>query len=128
MSCARVEQLEAKLAKVSLQVHDHTLDLAHLGTRISGLAHAHDATLVAVRASTEASQRLSQSWERMDGRLNELLTDYSRHKLDSEREKRTWPRLALWIWGASLTAGISLGVIVLQNWRAFVQFLHDRTN
>lgn len=119
----RLEKVEALAAKTALTVHGHALDIQHLGSRVNGLAHAHDATLVAVRASTDASTRLSQTLERVDSRLDCLMTDYSAHKVDAERDKRTWPRLAIWLWTASLTAGVSLFLWVASNWRFIIDFI-----
>jgi hypothetical protein len=112
----RLSAVELLAAKTAREVSVHTAQIGSIDDRVDGLAHAHEATLIAVRASTDASGRLSSTLERVGGRLDDLLTDYGRHVVDNEKEKRRWPTVAIWLWGSSLAAGASTLLWIWSNW------------
>jgi hypothetical protein len=116
----RLRRLEELAAKTAVTVHGHTVTLLELGERIKGLAHAHDATLIAVRASTDASTRLSNTLERVDEKMDELIGDFVSHKIAGEKEQRSLPRLALRLWGASILFAASALLWIATNWQWFV--------
>jgi hypothetical protein len=119
----RLSAVEHLAAKTARQVSVHTAQIGSIDDRVDGLANAHEATLIAVRASTDASGRLSSTLEHVGGRLehvggrlDELLTDYGKHVLDNEKEKRRWPTVAVWLWGSSLAFGASMLLWIWSNW------------
>jgi hypothetical protein len=112
----RLSAVELLAAKTAREVSVHTAQIGSIDDRVDGLAHAHEATLIAVRASTDASGRLSSTLERVGGRLDNLLTDYGRHVVENEREQRKWPAVAIWLWGSTLAAAGSLVVLLWSNW------------
>lgn len=119
----RLERVEEQVAENARLSAAQAVEIAHIRTRVEGLSQAHEATLVAVRASTEASTRLAETLESVVERVDGLVTDYNVHKVDAERDRHTWPRLAIWLWGSSLTAGFSFAALIATNWSAIAAFI-----
>lgn len=119
----RLERVEALASETAQAVHGHGLRLEHIVARVDGLAHAHDATLEAVRASTAAVDRLGLAIERFDSRMDQLVDDYAAHKRSDASDRYALPRVALWLWATSIAALGSLIALGIAEWRAVVGFV-----
>lgn len=120
---ARITSLETATARVENEIGRHGAQIQHLGDKIDGLANAHQATLAAVQASTQAVDRLGHAINRFDARMDKLATDYSEHKVSAASEKYTLPRVAIWLWATSIAALGSLAALTAMEWRELLEFL-----
>jgi hypothetical protein len=112
----RLERVELLAAKTSRQVAAHNAQIENIEDKVTGLAHAHDATRRSVDASTRATSRLATTLDRIDARIDTMFQEFGAHQLENERDRRRWPTVAIWLWGSSLTALGSIALLVWTNW------------
>lgn len=120
LACAehhqRIDRIERTADKTAATVIEHGVLLNRIVDRVSGLSDAHEATLIAVRASTEATSRLGTAIRKFDDKLDMFMSDYVAHKIDAERDRRSVPRVAISLWLASLGFGGMVIWFIIEHW------------
>lgn len=117
----RIDRIERTAEQTAATVIEHGAILNRIVERVSGLADAHNATLIAVRASTEATSRLGDAIRKFDDKLDMFMSDYAEHKIDAERDRRSAPRVAVSLWLASLGFGSMVLFFIIEHWADLVR-------
>lgn len=117
----RIDRIERTAEQTAATVIEHGVLLNRIVDRVSGLSDAHEATLIAVRASTEATSRLGTAIRKFDDKLDMFMSDYVAHKIDAERDRRSAPRVAVSLWLASLGFGGMVVFFILEHWADLVR-------
>lgn len=112
----RIDRIERTAEQTAATVIEHGALLNRIADRVSGLSDAHEATLIAVRASTEATSRLGAAIRKFDDKLDLFMSDYVAHKIDAERDRRSAPRVAVSLWLASLGFGGMVIWFIIEHW------------
>lgn len=129
LSAVEVSVAESKGAILRLE---DTIE--RLGDKVAGLGDSHRATLTALEANTAAltaqtgsQTRLSESIDLLGRELHAVMVDVSAHKRDlaehvieSERDKRSLPRLAISVWLMGLSLGALALYFIVHNWQWLV--------
>lgn len=121
ISRERLAKVEFLARKTASTVHDHERQLTAMDDRITGLAHAHEATLIAVRASSDATSSLVTTLNKLDSRVDEWTATFSGHLLSDERARRSLPRIATALWMSTIAMIAWVGSFYVAGIEALVR-------
>lgn len=121
---ARLTEIEVRVRAADTALAGERLRIDHLEDRVDGLGHAHQATILALEANTQALKQQAE-WHsrqidvqhRLNSSLDRLNTELNEVKFEHERDKRSLPKLALSVWfmGVGIVALVTYWL--LHNWQ-----------
>lgn len=131
MDEARLDRVQRLTINTARKVLSQQTELKALASRVEGLHEAHRATIVAVEASTNASERLTQVVDKLSDRLEMLGNRIGEHEVKAEKQENSLGRTAIALWSTSLFALCSFALLLIhpfvprieEAWVALVKFL-----
>jgi paraquat-inducible protein B len=126
----RLDRIEAIAQETAQTVKGHEVKLSAIDERLTGLTHAHAATLVAVEACTRSNDRLSGAIDRLEEWLKSFSIDLAKQKDDlashqyaQSRDAYALPRVVLWLWLMTITAFGSVVAFFITEWHEIISFI-----
>lgn len=113
MDEARLERVQRLTINTARKVLSHQAELKALTSRVEGLHEAHRATLIAVEASTTASERLAQVVDKLSDKLDLLGSRIGEHEVKATKQENSLSRTAIALWTTTLFGFCSFALLLL---------------